>query len=112
MEIGHVGRQSAEDGDGSGDAGDELNAVKKKGGKIAFEWPTECELWKDKQVIEMLGALTLLEVRFHGCTLGLVGRDGGPIKKPWTICTDCAQIRDAFLEMRCPGESDDHVHDK
>ena len=70
--------------------------VKAQGGKIAFEWPTECELWKDPEVMEMLGDLTLLAVRFHGCALGLVGHNGVLNKKPWTVQTNCEELRSVF----------------
>ena len=85
--------------------------VRKRGGKVAMEWPTGCSLWNEPTVQAMLAELGLEPVHFHGCTLGLVGRNGGMIKKPWTIQTDCIEIRDEFSDRYCPGRSCHPFHE-
>ena len=75
--------------------------VSNKGGKVAMEWPTGCELWKDPEVVDFIRSLKLAPVKFHGCMLGLTGRRHGPIKKPWTIYTNCLEIQSAFGTCQC-----------
>ena len=45
-------------------------------------------------------------VHFHGCRFGLKsiarGTKGRPIKKPWTVATDCEELRTS-LDRKCPG---------
>lgn len=55
--------------------------------------------------------LGLDSVDFYGCMLGLVGHNGGPIKKAWTICTDCAELRAMFSGLTCPGKAHHPTHE-
>ena len=63
------------------------------GGKIAIEWPSQCSYWKDRRVVAFSRKHGLDKVSFHGCMFGLVsvaiGVEGTPIKKPWTVMTNC-----------------------
>ena len=47
-------------------------------------------------------------VTFDGCMVGIVNKEGEPIKKPWAIQTDCDSIVTAFDGLSCDG-SHNHV---
>ena len=59
----------------------------------AYEWPTMCEYWNRPEVASHMDEMKYGYVYFHGCMFGLksVARStrGRPIKKPWTVATDC-----------------------
>ena len=55
---------------------------------IAFEWPKENTLWKCKEVQNWIKVCNLKPVTFNGCMVGLVSKQGVPIKKPWKVATD------------------------
>ena len=77
------------------------------GGKVAFEWPSVCALWNEKQVLMMLKEFNLRFVRTDGCAHGVVAarasEAGSPIKKRWAIATDCVELIEAMEEIQCPG---------
>ena len=80
-----------------------------KGWRIAFEWPMNCSLWKEPEVIAMISEFQLQGVCFDGCTLGVKSISGPfeslPIKKPWCIATDVVEICSAFQPFVCKGHA-------
>ena len=72
----------------------------------SFEWPTGCEYWKRPEVQEHMRAMEYSFVDFHGCMFGLksVARatKGLPIRKPWTVATDCHELTKT-LDRKCVG---------
>ena len=77
---------------------------------IAIEWPTGCTYWKNKEVKALIHRYDLEPVRFHGCALNLKvtkGKFKGKfLKKPWTIFTDCPNVREAFQNKLCQRNHD------
>ena len=71
-----------------------------KGWRIAFEWPKNCSLWKETDVIAMISEFQLQCVCFDGCTLGVKSISGPfeglPVRKPWCVATDVVEIHIAF----------------
>ena len=76
----------------------------KHGGKVAIEWPTGCSYWKLPEVKGFMSYLCLKQAQCHGCALGLTDKDGKPIKKPWTIATNDANLHKSLNKMQCPGK--------
>ena len=68
-----------------------------KNGRIAIEWPQNCDYWAYDEVQSFIQKWNLKTCIFHGCMYGLVAQrkscQGIPIKKPWKIVTNCEQIR-------------------
>ena len=83
--------------------------VRELGGRIAWEWPRDCALWKDAEIQQILQEYGLEHARFDGCSYGVkcqVGRHKGqPIHKPWSIVTDCPALWRRFSGKCCPGPS-------
>ena len=77
------------------------------GGETAFEWPKNCALWKEAEVIAMKRELELLDVVFDGCALGLEAHHGpnagAPIRKPWRVATSMRTLREGLRDYVCPG---------
>ena len=78
--------------------------VMERGGDVSFEWPTQCSLWGDSEVIEMLEELSLNQVHLHGCAAGLRDDTGVPVKKPWTVATTSKTLLDRLGANQCPGK--------
>ena len=78
-------------------------------GCIGWEWPRNCSLWRDHQVVAIIKEFGLEPAFFDGCAYGLCcesGRNKGkPIKKPWTLATNSPALFKRFNGKRCPGES-------
>ena len=72
----------------------------------SFEWPTGCDYWDRPYVQEHMREMEYAFVDFHGCMFGLksVARatKGLPIRKPWTVATDCPELAKA-LDRKCVG---------
>ena len=69
---------------------------------IALEWPSGCAYWRNKETIAFMEKHKLKTVKFHGCMLGVVSRKTQtPIKKPWTIATNCEEIIQEFNKFKC-----------
>ena len=79
-------------------------------GDISFEWPTGCALWKTPEIQDMIEEFALNTVNFHGCAAGLASKDGVPIKKPWTVATNCPAVSNALSSFICPGKNVHPVH--
>ena len=80
--------------------------AKKLESLVAYEWPTMCEYWNKPEVVSHMNEMKYGRVHFHGCRFGLksVARAtrGQPIKKPWTVATDCCELQ-LSLDRRCTG---------
>lgn len=75
------------------------------GGMICIEWPTNCRYWRLHKVEQFLAAHSLARVNVHGCVLGLASlAHGMPIKKPWSLATNCKAVASAFEPYKCPGK--------
>jgi hypothetical protein len=72
-------------------------------GVIAFEWPTGIEGWQLAILKAIIARHNLVKVNIHGCMLGLVAPCGTPMKKAWTIATNCSELRIALSAYRCDG---------
>ena len=72
----------------------------------AFEWPTFCAYWQREEVWEHMREMEYSFVDFHGCMFGLQSiaksTKGWPIKKPWSVATDCAPLL-RTLNRKCLG---------
>ena len=72
----------------------------------AFEWPTFCSYWQREEVWSHMTEMAYEFVDFHGCMFGLksIARStkDWPIKKPWSVATDCPSLRQA-LDRKCKG---------
>jgi hypothetical protein len=79
------------------------------GGVIAFEWPTGVEGWALPQLVAIINRHQLIKVHFHGCMLGLVTPEGVPMRKAWTVATNCSELRATLAAARCDGK---HPHHK
>ena len=77
---------------------------------IAIEWPTGCTYWKRSEVKALIRKYNLIPVKFHGCALNLKVTSGKfkgkALKKPWTIYTDCPNVREAFQTKLCQRNHD------
>ena len=82
----------------------------KHGGRIAIEWPKDCECCRIKHVEQYLQDLRLNKVHINGCALGLIDTEGIPILKPWTIATDDPYLHAKFQDKLCPGREVHPVH--
>ena len=63
-------------------------ANRRRGGRIAIEWPSNNDYWRRDDVLEFVEKFGLYKSQCHGCSYGLRDERGTPIKKPWTIATD------------------------
>ena len=43
------------------------DAVIDRGGDVSYEWPTQCTLWKQHVVQEIITDLSMNAVDMHGC---------------------------------------------
>ena len=82
---------------------DFLNLICHLNPKIAIEWPAHCIYWKFDRGEKFCGKHQLIRVTFDGCMVGIVDKEGVPIKKPWAIQTDCDSIVTAFDGLSCDG---------
>ena len=77
---------------------------------IAIEWPTGCTYWKAKKVRALIERYDLVPVKFHGCALNMKVESGKfkgmYLKKPWTIYTDCPNVREIFQNKLCQRNHD------
>ena len=73
---------------------------------IAIEWPRNCRYWKLKKVAQFMNTRNLVPYNFHGCMVGMMNKDGIPIKKPWTVATDLMSLGCELSKFQC-----DHSHE-
>ena len=86
-----------------------MYSVLNLGGRVAFELPSDNELWSDPQLQKFEKEDCLARVHFHGCAFNLRGRQGGLIKKPWTISTSDLRLIQYLDQYRCSGQHE-HEH--
>ena len=80
---------------------EKLTESMEEGDFIALEWPSSCAYLRNKETIACMKH-NLKTVKFHGCMLGVVSRKTQtPIKKPWTIATNCEEIIQEFSKFKC-----------
>ena len=76
-------------------------------------WPKNCAYWNWKDVRSFLATWILQEICFDSGAIGLRGRSGELLKKPWRVCTNDQNIIFAFRGLTCSNtgnELPDHVH--
>ena len=74
------------------------------GGKIAFEWPTGCTYWQLSAVQNFMMQHGMVKANLDGCAMGLKSRKTGmPIRKPWTVASNCPALIHARDGRLCPG---------
>ena len=82
-----------------------LEAAQAVSARIAIGWPTRCTYWKRQEVRRALRRHHLLKQDFHGCMFGVTGTTTAtrtrPILKPWTVATNCGELR-MRLNRQCP----------
>ena len=81
-----------------------MYVAREVGAVIGFEWPTLCEYWRKDEVWEHMSNMDYRFLYIHGCKYGLISiakaTKDMPIKKPWTIATDCLPMAQ-YLNRRC-----------
>ena len=78
-----------------------------QGGMIGFEWPASCRGWQIPELQQFIKRHNLYVVHVDGCMLGVKSTSGDPIKKPWQIVTNVADVAEALKPYRCDGT---HTH--
>ena len=81
--------------------------------RICVEWPKGCAYWNWKEVRVFLTKWNLQDICFDGCAIGLKGRSGELLKKPWRVCTNDQHILCALRNLTCSNTGNvltDHVH--
>ena len=84
-----------------------MTKILTEGGRVAIEWPADSEWWDLPEVQDFERENCFRRVYFHGCMLGVHGKEH-PIKKPWCISTCDEAILSAFGEFQCDGS---HQHE-
>lgn len=84
-------------------------AVLAKGGSVSFEWPRHCDGWAVPQVRAMIAALGLQPVDIDGCSVGVQGKEGAPMLKPWRFLVSSPHLAGALRGLRY---TQDHEHRK
>ena len=77
------------------------------GATIVIEWPRQCDYWRAPPVVAFLTRHGIGTSNFDGCMHGMVGSQGGLLKKPWTIASNNPFMLRA-LSRKCDGS---HSHD-
>ena len=72
---------------------------------LAWEWPKCCQLWGNPVAEQIMSELGLTKYSFDGCALGLTATakkyKDMPIRKGWTIATDCKALGETLAECKC-----------
>ena len=75
---------------------------------IAFELSKNCKYWRWPMVRKFLIERSMTTHHFDGCMLGVLGNNGQPMKKSWTIAGNFKEL--AVLDsFKCDGK---HEHDQ
>ena len=77
------------------------------GGRVALEWPADLAWWDLKEVQKFEREHCFRRVYFHGCMLGVHGKEL-PIKKSWCVSTCDERLIQIFSQFRCDGN---HQHE-
>ena len=76
-------------------------AVRKQGGRIAFEWPRHATGWKLPELQQLITDLNLYVCDCDGCAFGLSNSKDEPLLKQWRVITDCGRLARALSDKRC-----------
>ena len=79
-------------------------AVRRGGGKVAFEWPRHCLGWKQPFMQRFLADPDVETVDFDGCDFGMQDKDGMPIRKQWKVATTSKELIDELSGRKCKHE--------
>ena len=85
-------------------------AVRRGGGRVAFEWPRHCLGWKQPFMQRFLADPDVETVDFDGCDFGMQDKDGVPIRKQWKVATTSKQLIDELSGRKCKHEKG-YLHD-
>ena len=79
-------------------------AVRRGGGRVAFEWPRHCLGWKQPFMQRFLADPDVETVDFDGCDFGMQDKDGVPIRKQWKVATTSKELIDELSGRKCKHE--------
>ena len=79
-------------------------AVRRGGGKVAFEWPRHCLGWKQPFMQRFLADPDVETVDFDGCDFGMQDKGGMPIRKQWKVATTSKELIDELSGRKCKHE--------
>ena len=85
-----------------------LNDVCSNDIRVAFELPKACRYWKWPELWSFLTKYKMNKYEFHGCKIGIKGRNGKPMKKQWVVASNMPTIS-AVEYFKCDGS---HEHDE
>lgn len=91
----------------SGLAAQFIEQALQSGGCVAIEWPADSGCWDLPEVKEFEAQHCFRRVYFHGCMLGVHGKELH-IKKPWCISANDERIIKAFKQYQCDNS---HQHE-
>ena len=69
-----------------------LNDVYSNDVRVAFELPKACRYWKWPELWRFLTKYKMNKYEFHGCKIGIEGRNGKPMKKQWIVASNMPTI--------------------
>ena len=72
-----------------------------------IEWPQRCAYWGWASTKSFLRTNSHSEGLVFGCSCGLLGKDGLPIRKVWRLCSSSSLLVTCMAEFKCLG---DHQH--
>ena len=75
---------------------------------IAFELSKNCKYWRWPMVRKFMMERSMTPHHFDGCMLGVLGNDGHPMKKSWTIAGNFKEL-EILDSFKCDGN---HKHDQ
>ena len=79
-------------------------AVRRGGGRVAFEWPRHCLGWKQPFMQRFLADPDVETVDFDGCDFGMQDKDGVPIRKQWKVATTSKELIEELSGRKCKHE--------
>ena len=74
-----------------------------------IEWPQRCAYWGWASTKSFLRTNSHSEGLVFGCSCGLLGKDGLPVRKVWRLCSSSSLLVTCMAEFKCPG---DHQHSR
>ena len=82
------------------------------GGDYLHEWGARNALWQNPRVQALLRKMGCFRVYFDGCALGLRGKSGHYIRKPWVFYTTIPEVQQVFECLRCTCPPKTHIRCK